>query len=131
MNSPENNNQFNIGNSENDFVNLKNICSWLLIFSPIELAVISTILAAIVSNNLTIEEQVVLGSFAGAFGSELQLIAAQYDLMESARIELEELKEKDKNQNEIKELKEKLEESNKKIEKLEELLNQHIKNSLS
>lgn len=97
----------------------------MLLFSPAELAIIAAILAIIISPYLTVDEQNVLGSFAAAFGSELQLIAAQNELIETAKQELKALYEKD----DIEKLKNKLAESNQRIEKLEELIKQYQKNN--
>lgn len=116
-----NNNHHKQDNQSSSFSELKNICSWLLIVSPVELAFLSSILATIVSRYLTTDEQSVLGSFAGAFASDLQLIAAQNGLIEAAQEELEKMIDQDEKDNEIKDLKKKLAESNKRIDQLEQL----------
>lgn len=126
MNQSTNNMNNNQTQFDENKINYQNICSWLLIFSPIELAVLSTIVAIILSANLTIEEQTVLSSFLEAVGGEMQLITAQLQLVEAARNELDKLSENDQKQNSVDELKQKLEEANKKIDKLETLINQHI-----
>lgn len=66
---------------------LKNICSFLLIFTPEELNVIACILGVIISNAFTYEEKDVIGSFLSTLSSNIFLLDAQKFLIETAREE--------------------------------------------
>lgn len=63
---------------------IKNLCSFLLIFSPEELVVFSSILGIIIASQLTIEEQNVLGAFLTSLADNIFLISAQLSLINSA-----------------------------------------------
>jgi hypothetical protein len=65
----------------NDF---RNLYSTLLIFSKEELVVIATILGIIIANQLTVEEQAVMGSFFTLLADTILLMASQQALIQAA-----------------------------------------------
>ncbi|MDF2700119.1 MAG: hypothetical protein K0Q49_1675 [Haloplasmataceae bacterium] len=141
MNSSEkaqfNFNDFFNKSLDEEQIDFRNLCSWLLIFSPSELSILTSILAIIISSQLTIEEQAVVASFFVAVSDNIFLISAQQLLIQSAKDLQNQVIERKKEEEE--KAKEELEKEQKakelndlknKIEKLEEQLNHHLKNSL-
>lgn len=78
---------YNEFNSKIPIHDFKNICSCLLVFSPYELVVLSTITAIIISKCLTIEEKTVIGAFLTTVGDNISLIATQEDFIITAKEE--------------------------------------------
>lgn len=62
---------------------LKNLCSLLLLVSPEELLIISTIVSLFFAQFLTTDEQNVIGSLFQAVGGNLQMISAQEQFFKS------------------------------------------------
>lgn len=62
---------------------LKNICSLLLLISPEELLIVSTILSLFLTEVLTTDEQNVVGSLLQAVGGNLQMVSAQEEFFKS------------------------------------------------
>lgn len=128
--------QFNEQPDENG-IDIRNLCSWLLKFSPIELSVISTITAILIASELTVEEQAVVGGFLDSTSDMILLISAQELLIQAAmdtekklqdhaKSKVEQTKvnmEKQAQINEINDLK-------KQLKALEAKMNDHLDNTL-
>ncbi len=106
-------------NATPDYLDLRNACSFLLLFTPEELNIIATILSIIIAKPLTIEEQVVVGSFLTALADNILLIAAQLDLLQSAIDEQKELENKTKDKQELDDIK-------KELKELKDLINKSL-----
>ncbi|QVK18803.1 hypothetical protein KHQ81_03570 [Mycoplasmatota bacterium] len=122
-----------IEDEECEPLDLRNICSFLLIFTPEELTIIATILAIIISNCFTYEEKDVIGSFLSTLASNIFLLDSQKFLIETAQEEqklIEEqckealIREQIKNQKE-KEKKE-IEDIKNQLKRIEDLLNKQL-----
>lgn len=73
-------------------IDIKNMCSWLLRFSPAELPVISSAIGLLLMNELTGREMLVLGNFVNNIGSVLNLQAQQKLLIkEASRVKVDRL----------------------------------------
>lgn len=62
---------------------LKNLCSLLLLISPEELLIVSTIISLFLTEMLTTDEQNVIGSLLQAVGGNLQMVSAQEEFFKS------------------------------------------------
>lgn len=114
-------------NQEESF---NNIYSWLLVFNSTELTLLASMLAILIANELTLEEQVVVGSFLTTLADSIFLISAQQSLIKSAQDEqkdylnkLEEMKQKQEEEKEKKRMDEEIQSLKDQVQLLTEFMN--------
>lgn len=112
---------------------LRNICSFLLNFTPEELHVIACILAIIISNCFTYEEKDVIGSFLSALAGNIFLLDSQKILIEEAKEEKEAIERQKKEaiarqKAKIQKAKEKreIEDIKEQLKRIEDILNNQL-----
>lgn len=116
-------------NNSNITDDIRNIGSILLDFSPIELSILSNIIAIIISLELTIEEKVVVSTFLSGISNQIALIAAQEDLIQTIIDIKNDIIKKQQTMNKTDDNIVEIKKLNDKIDQLENLLKEHLKNS--
>lgn len=76
---------------EQEKINFRNLCSWLLTFSPSDLVVLATIFSIIIAKYFNSNEQAVIGNFFQAIGQNIGLISTQVELQNASEEEKQKL----------------------------------------